>query len=134
MRRSVIAALVREWLDFAGINGIGEIGLSSWAGLVDAASPFSIDVNWSGLLSCDSNRSMKIYIHRPDKQYGPYSLEEARDYMASGSLLAHDLAWKEGSMGWMPLAQLVAAEMPRVESAKPPKPTWIPPRRDASFE
>lgn len=37
-----------------------------------------------------------IMIHREDKDYGPYSLEEAKDLLSKGVLIPDDLAWVEG--------------------------------------
>lgn len=73
---------------------------------------------------------MQIHINRDGQNYGPYSLDEARQYLASGNLAATDLAWFEGAPGWMPLSQVpglapaaqaaaaqAAAAAPRVQPA-----------------
>lgn len=73
---------------------------------------------------------MQIHINRDGQNYGPYSLDEARQYLASGNLAATDLAWYEGAPGWMPLSQVpglvpaaqaaavqAAAAAPRVQPA-----------------
>jgi uncharacterized RDD family membrane protein YckC/Tfp pilus assembly major pilin PilA len=49
---------------------------------------------------------MQIHINRDGQNYGPYSLDEVRQYLASGNLIATDLAWFEGASGWMPLSQV----------------------------
>jgi hypothetical protein len=90
---------------------------------------------------------MQLYIHRDGRQFGPYSIEHAREYLASGELLEADLAWQVGTADWAPLAQVVgagpaaptapsspvtASEPAATEQAHPR--TWIPPRRgDASW-
>lgn len=55
---------------------------------------------------------MKIMIHREGKEYGPYSLEEARDLLAQGVLSAEDLAWKEGGDDWVRLKDLLSGPPP----------------------
>jgi len=82
---------------------------------------------------------MQIYIHRDGQQFGPYSLEQAQDYLRSGDLLAEDLAWHEGAADWMPLAGVVGvAPVAALSSVGAPTqgsvPAWVPPRRtEASF-
>ena len=51
---------------------------------------------------------MEIHISRDGQQSGPYTLEDAQQYLANGQLLATDLAWHEGAADWMPLDQLLA--------------------------
>lgn len=46
---------------------------------------------------------MLIHIHRNGQNYGPYSLEELREYLASGHVARHDLAWYEGAEQWLPI-------------------------------
>jgi hypothetical protein len=76
---------------------------------------------------------MEIYIHRDGEQFGPYSVEQTRDYMASGNLLPGDLAWHEGATDWVPLANLdgIASPAPSLVSApeQAVRPAWVPPRR-----
>ncbi len=61
---------------------------------------------------------MQLYIHRDGQQYGPYSLEEARDYLASGSLAPDDLAWHDGAADWIPLGSVTElAPAPQPEPA-----------------
>ena len=81
-----------------------------------------------------SDRPMQIYIHRDGQQFGPYSVEEAKNYVASGSLLADDLAWHEGAADWAPLAQVVGVvsadpSPPAATPEQEPRQDWIPPRR-----
>ncbi len=80
---------------------------------------------------------MQIYIHRDGQQFGPYSVEQARDYLASGNLLPGDLAWHEGAADWMPLDQVAEVATNPSPSPEPPPPqvvqnAWIPPRRNAA--
>ena len=77
--------------------------------------------------------SMQIYIHREGQQFGPYSVEEAKEHLAAGSLRAADMAWHEGMADWMPLAQLegmAPAAAPTVpKPVQMTQPSWIPPKR-----
>jgi hypothetical protein len=67
---------------------------------------------------------MNITIHRDGQNYGPYSLEEAKQNLAAGSLLLTDLAFVEGASEWTTLNLVpgIAA------SSAPPPP---PPRSQA---
>lgn len=64
---------------------------------------------------------MQIHINRDGQNYGPYSLDEARQYLASGNLIETDLAWFEGAANWMPLSQV-----PGVVPARPAAPVAAP--------
>ena len=56
---------------------------------------------------------MLIHIKRKDQVFGPYSVEEARGYLASGRLALSDFAQVDGK--WIPLASV-----PGITSAPPP--------------
>ncbi len=43
---------------------------------------------------------MEYYITRDGQQYGPYSEDQVRQYLADGSLTYEDLAWHEGAKEW----------------------------------
>lgn len=60
---------------------------------------------------------MLINIKRNAEVFGPYSVEEAREYLSSGRLLLSDLAELPGTMEWIPLASV-----PGVRIAPPPPP------------
>jgi hypothetical protein len=72
---------------------------------------------------------MQIHIHRDGQQYGPYSLEQAREYLAAGNLLKSDLAWYDGAQDWVPLSQLTDLS-PSVFQPAHETPSWVPARRD----
>lgn len=74
--------------------------------------------------------NMQIFIARPDKSHGPYSLEDVNAYLASGHLSPSDTAWFEGCVGWMPLAQVPGVQLPPGSAAPgnvPPPPPILPP-------
>lgn len=48
-----------------------------------------------------------VYLHHEGQQLGPYSLETAREIVASGSVPSDVLAWSEGMTHWVPLAELL---------------------------
>jgi hypothetical protein len=60
---------------------------------------------------------MQIYIHRNNQQFGPYTIDQVREYLASGRLHAEDLAWHEGAPDWVPLSKI-----PEIASAPPSQP------------
>jgi len=47
------------------------------------------------------------YVNRNGQQYGPYSEETIRRYLAEGSLLASDSARSEEAQSWQPLGQIL---------------------------
>lgn len=59
------------------------------------------------VISNPSNKiiKMNITIARGGEQYGPYTLEEAQGYLASGHLSYSDLYWTEGMSDWRPLSE-----------------------------
>jgi hypothetical protein len=51
---------------------------------------------------------MEIYIQREGLQLGPpYSVEEAKSFLADGLLLPDDMAWMEGMADWAPLSNVL---------------------------
>jgi hypothetical protein len=66
---------------------------------------------------------MKYLIHRGGQQYGPYSVEELRQFVASGNILSSDMAWAQGMPGWVPVSQILGgAPAPAVAPAPAPAP------------
>lgn len=58
---------------------------------------------------------MNITIARGDQQYGPYTLDEVKRYLASGHLSYSDLAFREGGTQWLPLSTILGvAPLPPV--------------------
>lgn len=55
-----------------------------------------------------------IYIFRDDQEFGPYTLAEIGDHLASGAVLSFDLARLESESGWRSLDELV-----QIDSASP---------------
>ena len=72
---------------------------------------------------------MQIYIHRDGQQFGPYSAEQARDFLAAGNLLPGDLAWHDGAPNWVPLSEVLPSTEPAPE---PIARAIVPPRRGDS--
>jgi hypothetical protein len=60
---------------------------------------------------------MNITIHRDGQNYGPYSVPDVRQHLASGSLTLTDLAFIEGASEWTTLGQV-----PGFASSTPPPP------------
>ena len=61
---------------------------------------------------------MQIHIHKDGKTYGPYPLEQARQYLKSGSFSGNDLACHDGA-NWVKLADVPGIAQKTEESAKP---------------
>lgn len=64
---------------------------------------------------------MQIYIARGGQTYGPYNVDEANAHLASGHLIASDLAWFQGCATWLPLTQVAGVQVPP-GSVPPPAP------------
>ncbi len=73
---------------------------------------------------------MKIIIHRHGSEYGPYTLEETKQHLASGALLEDDLAWTEGGTEWVPLKNLLS-QLPPPPSDQAPAPL-LPQQKEPS--
>jgi hypothetical protein len=48
---------------------------------------------------------MQIHIHKDGKNYGPYPLEQARQYLKAGNFTGNDLACYDGA-NWIKLSQV----------------------------
>ena len=53
-----------------------------------------------------------IFISKNGRQFGPYSEEQVRNYLATGFLQSGDLAWREGCPAWSPLQELLSPAQP----------------------
>ncbi len=63
-----------------------------------------------------SKDNMQIHVSRNGQEYGPYSIEELRQYIASGMFAYSDLAWYEGLSAWTPLSAI-----PELRPVQPPR-------------
>ena len=71
---------------------------------------------------------MKYYVHRAGQQYGPYSLADLQRYVASGNILATDLACPEGGTQWVPISQILGgAGVPAPQPQAPVQPAAAQP-------
>jgi hypothetical protein len=52
---------------------------------------------------------MNIIISRDERTFGPYSREQAKQFLESGELLSSDLASWEGNEEWVPLESLLSS-------------------------
>ena len=50
---------------------------------------------------------MNIHISRDGRQFGPYTSEQVREYLSTGSVLPTDLAWHEGATDWLPVTDVM---------------------------
>jgi hypothetical protein len=49
----------------------------------------------------------KVHISRKGERHGPYTYATAKDYFASGQLMADDNCWHDGMDGWKPLGEVM---------------------------
>jgi hypothetical protein len=70
---------------------------------------------------------MKYLIHRGGQQYGPYGIDELRQFVASGNILPSDMAWAQGMPGWVPVSQILGgAPAPAPTPPAAPAPSYTP--------
>lgn len=63
---------------------------------------------------------MNLYLSRDGQTFGPYTVGQAREYLASGQFLEQDFALFEGQAEWQSLGQLLAASgLPQPAEAAP---------------
>ncbi|MEN6603036.1 MAG: GYF domain-containing protein [Bryobacteraceae bacterium] len=74
---------------------------------------------------------MKYLIHRGGQQYGPYSVEELKQFVASGNVLPSDMAWAEGMPAWVPVSQILGGAPAQAPAPAPsyqaPSPAFAQP-------
>jgi len=70
--------------------------------------------------------AMKYLIHRGGQQYGPYSVEELKQFVASGNVLPSDMAWAEGMPAWVQVSQILGGA-PAPAPAPAPTPSYQAP-------
>ena len=52
---------------------------------------------------------MNLYLTRDGQTFGPYTVEQGREYLATGQFFEQDFALFEGQTDWQPLGQLLAS-------------------------
>ena len=62
---------------------------------------------------------MHYQISRNGQMYGPYTLEDLQRYLASGNVLATDLAKSEEMADWLPVSQILAGPAATASSLPP---------------
>jgi hypothetical protein len=55
---------------------------------------------------------MLYHVSRSGQNYGPYTLEDLQRYVASGNVLATDLAKSDEMPDWVPVSQVLGTSMP----------------------
>ena len=77
------------------------------------------------------NPCMLLHFNRDGQAFGPYPLEEAREYLKRGQIMPSDQAWYEGCPNWMPVVQVPgmigggATDTPPPPSAAPAGPVVL---------
>ena len=52
---------------------------------------------------------MNIFVSRDGQTFGPYPLDQVKQFLESGQLLGHDYALLEGQTEWKSLTEVVAS-------------------------
>ena len=63
---------------------------------------------------------MLLHFTRAGEAFGPYPLEEAREYLKKGQILPTDQAWYEGAPGWMNVTEVPGVIGTAAPGAPPP--------------
>ena len=71
--------------------------------------------------------NMLLHLTRDGQAFGPYPIEEAREYLKRGQILPNDQAWYEGCAGWMPVTQVPGMIGAAGGDVPPPPPPPPPP-------
>ena len=61
---------------------------------------------------------MQIHIHKDGKTFGPYSIEQVRQYLKAGNFTGNDLACHDGA-NWIKLSQVPGITPEPVSATKP---------------
>ncbi|MBN37857.1 MAG: hypothetical protein CMI29_05265 [Opitutae bacterium] len=69
---------------------------------------------------------MNLYLSREGQTFGPYTIEQAREYLSSGQFLEQDFALFEGQTDWQPLGQLLAFAPSAVSTTEVSSPQSLP--------
>ena len=71
---------------------------------------------------------MDIFIKRGEEQFGPFSPEQVKEHLASGTLLESDLAWHSALPEWVSAGEVLTttASAPAVEESAPTIPAPAP--------
>ena len=67
---------------------------------------------------------MLLHFDRDGDPFGPYPLEEAREYLKRGEILPTDQAWFEGAADWMPVME-VPGMIGTTAGPPPPPPAQV---------
>ena len=65
---------------------------------------------------------MLLHFTRDGQAFGPYPIEEAREYLKRGQILPTDQAWYEGCIDWMPAIEVPGMIGASGGAAPPPPP------------
>jgi len=65
---------------------------------------------------------MNLYLSRDGQTFGPYTVDQAREYLAAGQFLPNDHALFEGQTEWKPLGELLGTLTGQVEPETNPVP------------
>jgi GYF domain 2 len=67
---------------------------------------------------------MTLYIAKNGQKLGPYSVADAQNLVAAGTVNANDWTWYEGLPNWIPLKQVPGFVTPTVPGERPPL-VWV---------
>ena len=80
---------------------------------------------------------MQFYVTRGGQQLGPFSIDQLRSHLLSGTFQTTDLAWHEGAPGWAPLDSYPAVVGPspshRSAGVLPPFPAGSQPQESSGL-
>jgi TM2 domain-containing membrane protein YozV len=63
---------------------------------------------------------MNFYLRRGDQEFGPYTVADLRNYVASGNIQPGELARADGSAQLTPVSSILSSPPPPLANAAPP--------------
>lgn len=66
-------------------------------------------------------QNILYYVLRSGRQFGPYTEEQLRRFVAERRVFVSDLSWREGLTEWMPLSHLLPFDLPAAPQSPAPR-------------
>ena len=127
--------------DLAGarryLGNVGQDARYSIGGLIVSDIDPNSKNKTSSTLGASSASTAQWHLHIPPDTYGPYSVQQLRDYARDGRLTAETLVWTEGADAWAragdqaSLKAIFAAAVVAPAPPPPPAPQAAEPRQAA---
>jgi hypothetical protein len=75
---------------------------------------------------------MNLYLSRDGQTFGPYTVDQAREYLVAGQFFPNDYALFEGETEWKPLGELLGIQTEHEHAVPEPNPVPVVPVVEAA--